>query len=383
MDFINAVSTDDADVLPNTCRTLVQIFEYLFKDATNFINAERYELAIDAFGSLLYLVPNRELLNYFFAGLFKKDILTSQVCADILMLYFRLKEVNQCWTDKDVQQSIAFWSKCNNSYAMFSQNPSQWHVQRFLRYFHHLAKRGLPALSIRNFRNLSAVAKPDAQVGIKLLNRLEHISLSAPSQVEIYYEMAALLELLVHQTQTDCSQWFQRTSEMAKELMSTDNSSTFTSAYFRLLVRGNKSTQLLILRGLNTANNCTNWQRQKFLDSCKSSDDAQLRVFSARHVMGVDVQPLFEVLRLKPGTLDASLDSSFDVSKSSYTRHLEHHCPSSGRKRKRSEITAKEILREIYESSLQLGQSSGAFDEADWDLYKKVMTNLSRIDPRP
>jgi len=75
---------------------------------------------------------------------------------------------------------------------MFSQNPSQWHVQRFLRYFHYLGKRGLPALSTRDFRHLSAVTKPDAQVGMKLLNRLEHISSSAPAQVEVYYEMVSV-----------------------------------------------------------------------------------------------------------------------------------------------------------------------------------------------
>nr|XP_016930694.1 uncharacterized protein LOC108010312 isoform X2 [Drosophila suzukii] len=381
MDFITTVSTDNADVPPSTCRTLNQIFEYLFKDATNFVNAERYERVMNAFGSLLYLVPNRELHSYFCAGLFQKDVITSQVCADILMLCFRLKEVNNGWTDKDIELAVAFWSKCNNSYAMFSQNPSQWHVQRFLRYFHYLGKRGLPALSTRNFRYLSAVTKPDAQVGMKLLNRLEHISSLAPTQVEVYYEMAALLELLVQQSQTDCSLWFQKTSEMAKEVMSIGNSSTFTSAYFKLLSRGNKTTQILILRGLNASNGCTNWHRQQFLDSCKASDDAQLRVFSARHVVGVEVQPLFEALRLKPGALDESLDNSYVVSKSSYTLHSEHHCPSSSFKRKRSEIPLKEILREIYEGSLQLGHCSEAFDETDRDLLKKVMANLSRIDP--
>jgi len=90
---------------------------------------------------------------------------------------------------------------------------------------------------------------------------------------------------------------------------------------------------------------------------------------------------LFEALRLKPGALDESLDNSYVVSKSSYTLHSEHHCPSSSFKRKRSEIPFKEILREIYEGSLQLGHCSEAFDETDRDLLKKVMANLSRIDP--
>ncbi|KAH8367094.1 hypothetical protein KR084_000546 [Drosophila pseudotakahashii] len=383
MDFIAAVSTDNAGVLPKTCQTLSKIFECLFKDATNFVNADRYERIVDAFGSLLFLVSNRELHSYFCAGLFEKDIITSQVCADILILCFRLKEVDKCWEDNDIEQAVAFWNKCNNSFALFSQNPSQLHVQRFLKYFHNIGKQGLPVISVRNFRHLSAVATSDAQVGMTLLKRLEQISSSAPTKVEVYYETVTLLELLSEHNQIDCSQWFHRTSEIAKEVMCNANSTTFTSAYFKLLARGTKSTQLLILRGLNTNNGCNNWHRQKFFDTCKASDDAQLRVFSARHVIGVDVQPLLEALRKKPETLDLSLDSSFDVSKSSYTRRSEHNCPGPSFKRKRSEIPAREILHEIYEGSLQLGQCSETFDSADWDLYKKILVNLNRIVPRP
>ncbi|XP_017066261.1 uncharacterized protein LOC108104602 [Drosophila eugracilis] len=381
IDFITAVSADNSAFLPNTCQTMQKIFEYLFKDATNFIHAERYERVLNAYACFLYLVPDKDIHRYFCAGLFLKDIISSQVCADILMLCFHLKEVNKCWTDKAIQQAAVFWNKCNNSYAMFSTNISQLHVQRFLKYFHRLGKQGLPAMSTQNFRHLSAVAKANAQLGSKLLERLDHISVAVPTKVEIYYEMAALLELLVQQNQTDCSQWFQRTSDMVKKLLSIGKSSIFTSAYFKLLAFGNKSTQLLILRGLDPTTDCTNWHRQKFVAACKFSDDGQLKAFSARHVIGCD-ELLYKALQQKLGTLDkASIEGLVNVAKSSYTRQSEHNCRGSGLKRKRSIMRPKEILREIYEGTLQLGQCSEDFDASDWDLHKKVMSNLSKIVP--
>ncbi|EDW47040.1 GM20635 [Drosophila sechellia] len=350
MDFINAMSTDDADVLPSTCLTLQQIFEYLFK------------------------VGNIELHRYFCAGIFQKDFITSQVCADILMLCFRLKEANKCWTDRGIKEAIAYWHKCNNSYAMFSTNPSQLHVQRFLRYFHCLGKQELPVISIQNFRLLSAVAEADDHLGMKILKRLELISSSAPTKIELYYEVVALLELLVHHDQIDCSHWFQRTSEMAKKLFGIDKSVSFANAYFKLLARANGSTQLLILRGLPPNVGCTNWNREKFLDSCKVSYDGQLRAFSARHA----IDPLFKALQDVSATV---VDGSFDLSKSSYIRHGDHRCPVSSLKRRRSELAPKEILRKIYEASIQLAQCTANFDPADWELHKKVMANLSGIVP--
>lgn len=104
------VCLDSTDVTPNTYQLLQKIFEYLFKgevstrdilipfnkpltiptDASNFVHAENYERVIESFGSLLYLLDNEILHNYFYAGLFQKDIVSSQACADVLMLCFRL-----------------------------------------------------------------------------------------------------------------------------------------------------------------------------------------------------------------------------------------------------------------------------------------------------
>ncbi|XP_017044799.1 uncharacterized protein LOC108090566 isoform X2 [Drosophila ficusphila] len=384
IDFVSVVSTDDSDILPFTCRTLQKVFEYFFKDVNIFVNDERYEQVIDAFGSLLYMVAKKELHSYFLAGLFQKDIIKSQVCADILMLCFRLKEVNNFWTPNTVEQAINFWQRCNNLYAMFSQNPSQLHVQRFLKYFQSLGRQGIPALSIQNFRQLSTVLTADAQIGIKLLKRLDEITSALPTQVNVYYEIASLLELLVSQD-TDCSQWFQRTSEMSKDLMSIASCNSFTSAYFKLLVRANKATQLLVLRGLAPTNGCTNWHQQKFIEACKISDDAQLRAFSVHHTIPSDFQQLLQVLRQKPEDLDSSVDVSLDdfsmISQWVYTRDSEHKCQGSSLKRKREEVSHKQILHDIYEGTLQLSKLSGNFDAADWDLHKRVLTHLGSILP--
>jgi len=54
-----------------------------------------------------------------------------------------------------------------------------------------LGKQQLPVISIQNFRHLSAVAKSDGHVGMKILKRLELISTSAPTKVELYYEVVS------------------------------------------------------------------------------------------------------------------------------------------------------------------------------------------------
>lgn len=174
---------------------------------------------------------------------------------------------------------------------------------------------------------------------------------------------------------------------MAKKLMSLDKSSTFVSAYFRLLATADQATQLMVLRGLAPVTGCTNWQRQKFLAACKSSNDAQLRAFSARHCISEEVQPLLEALLGNPQTPDSSIGAtSQELCKSSYCRKEEHKCQSeTNLKRKRGqESMPKQILQDLYEGSLQLSQcSQDTFDAADIELHRKVIANLSSLLPRP
>ncbi|KAH8258097.1 hypothetical protein KR038_005683, partial [Drosophila bunnanda] len=380
MDFVTVVCTDNTAVTANTCQMLQKIFEYMFKDASNFVHEENYDRIIEGFGSLLYLLDNEILNNYFCAGLFQKDIVTSQACADVLMLCFRLKEVNKGWDSKAIEQAVSFWNECNDSYALFSHNPSQWHVQRFVKYFHIMGRQKLPTLSLRNYRHLSAVIGSSDQVGRKLMKHLDDITSDVPTEIGNYYDIIGVLEILAQLGHTSCSQWLTRTSEMAKQLMTIDKSSTFVSAYFRLLLASDKATQLLVLRGLDPVIGCTNWQRQKFLASCQSSTDPQLRAFSARHSIKGDAQPLLEALLGKPKDLDSSVDATYqELSKASYFREAEHKChPVANLKRKREESTPRKILQALYESSLQLGQcSKDTFDAADIELHKKVIANLN------
>ncbi|KAH8401000.1 hypothetical protein KR009_002367 [Drosophila setifemur] len=380
MDCIAAVSTDTAEITPNTSRFLQKIFEYLFKDAANFVHPKHYERVIDAFGTFLYLGDNQGMVNYFCHGLFEKDIIVSQVCVDILMLLFRLKEDNKCWNTNTIDDAIRFWNKCNNAYAVFSQNPSQWHVQRFLKYFHSLGKKGLPPFTTQNFRYLTAVCCSDAKIGMKLLKRLEIISSAVPTEIEIYYEVVALLELLAQQNGTDCSKWFQQAFEMSKELLSREKCTVFASAYFNLLTRANQASQLLILQGLSSVNGCPNWHRQKFLHTCKTNADSQLRAFAVRHSLEADFQPILTAMLKKPDPLSASNQSWQGLSKSSYARERKHTCPEHSLKRKRTETKPKQIILDLYESSLQLGQCRlTTFDANDRSYLDKVVANLTSI----
>lgn len=100
--------------------------------------------------------------------------------------------MNKGWDSKAIEQAVSFWNKCNNSYALFSHNPSQWHVQRFLKYFHCLGREKLPALSFRNFRQLTAVAGSSAQIGRKLLKHLDDITSDVPTNTGHYYEIVSI-----------------------------------------------------------------------------------------------------------------------------------------------------------------------------------------------
>ncbi|XP_022221564.2 uncharacterized protein LOC111073530 [Drosophila obscura] len=381
LDFVAAVTVENAVVTPHTCRTLQKIFEYIFKDASHFVNADHYERVIESFASLMYLADSEELNNYFCTGVFQEDPVTSQACTDILMLSFRLMEVNTDWNRNTLVQATNYWKKCNNAYAMFSHYPSQWHVQRFLKYFHGLGKHELPPFSAQNFRYLQAVAPVNSRYGESLLERLQLLGSGPPNKIELYYEAAALMELLAQHRKTDCSKWLQQTYEFVKELLGDEKCDTFTSVYFKLVDQISPSAQLQLLRGLAPVVGHCNWQVQKFLHTCKSSDDAQLRAFSARHAIDKEWLPLLETLRQKPSPgPTATADRNCKVlTKSSYNREMKHHCKAQGLKRKRIESTPKEIVRELYDSSLQLGQSAAGLDAADREQVKKVVDKLRNI----
>ncbi|XP_043066426.1 uncharacterized protein [Drosophila bipectinata] len=378
--FITAVSKDAAEINESTCKTIERIFEYLFKDASNFVNCEKYDLIIESYATLLFLGESYFLFCYFFMGLFEEDIILAQACADVLMLCFRLKEVNQSWNQSEIEKALSFWNKCNNTYSMFSQQPSQWHVQRFLKYFHRIGKKELPDFNMENFRYISAV--PPSQMGNKLLQCLENCSSDPPTQPEVYYEMAGILDLLAQQNNVDCSKWFLRSFEMAKELLSNGKSMVFFESYFKLLAKENKATQLVILRGLPPLIGDACWNQQKFIFTCKASDDPQLKAFSARLSIGNNIQSILDAMFRQNTSVDTSVDlwsSGQDLSIESIARQ-KHECSVSSLKRKRSDDSAKEILKVMYEKSTQFRQSNlSSLEAADWDRVKDIVVCLTSI----
>ncbi|XP_026842031.1 uncharacterized protein LOC6592547 isoform X1 [Drosophila persimilis] len=379
-DFVGVVTVDNAALTPYTCQTLQKIFEYIFRDASHFVNADHYERAIEAFASLMYLAECEELDNYFCTGVFQEDPVTSQVCADILMLSFRLVEANPGWNRNTLIQATNYWKECNNSYAMFSHSPNQWHVQRFFKYFHGIGKHEPPPFTAQNFRYLRAVAPVNNRYVETLLERLQLIGNGAQSKIELYYEVVAIMELLAHQKKTDLSKWLQQTYEFVRELLKDEKCDTFTSVYFQLVGHSSPSAQLQLLRGLAPVVGHCNWHIQKFLHACKGSDDAQLRAFSARHSIDKIVLPLLEAVQQKPSPGTTAADRQCKLlTKSSYKRDTAHVCKVQCLKRKRAESTPKEIIRELHDSSLQLVQSAVGLDAADKEQVKKVIDSLCNI----
>ncbi|SPP74439.1 uncharacterized protein LOC117578801 [Drosophila guanche] len=380
LDFVAVVNLDNAVVAPYTCQTLQKIFEYIFRDASHFVNVDHYDRVIEAFSCLLCLAESEELNNYICTGVFQEDPVTSQACADILMLSFRLVELNPGWNRNTLVQATNYWNKCNNAYAMFSHNPSQWHVQRFLKYFHGLGKRELPPFSAQNYRYLHAVAPVDSRYGDSLLQRLQLMGSDPPNKIELYYEEVALMELLAQQTKTDCSKWLQQTFNFVQKLLGEEKYDSFTSVYFKLLGQASPSVQLQLLRGLAPVVGHYNWHVQKFLHACKNSNDAQLRAFSVRHSIDKEWHLLLQTVlhKLTPVT-KAAVTNCKVLTKSSYKRETGHHCKAWSLKRKRSERTPKEIISELHDSSLLLGQSIAGLDAADREQVKRVVDNLCSI----
>ncbi|EDV35926.2 uncharacterized protein Dana_GF12713 [Drosophila ananassae] len=376
--FISVVSKDAAEINEITFQTVKSIFEYLFKDASNFVHCENYERIVESFSSLMYLGENDYIFDYFCIRMFEKDMIMSQACADILMLYFRLREMNKSWNQDEIENALSFWNKCNNSYAMFSRQPSQCHVQRFLKYFHRIAKKEIPAVDTRNYRYISTVAP--SQMGNKLLKRLENCSPDLPTQPEVYYEMAGLLELLALQNNTDCSQWFLQSFQMAKELLINDRCIVFSESFFKLLAREDTSTQLVILRGLPPLTGDAKWNQQKFLYTCKAGDDAQLKAFSTRHSVGCSFQSILEVMLQKPSVYSARDAFCQDLRKTSYIREIKHECSGPILKRKRTDDSAKKIVHDMFEKSFHLRQCNlSTLEATDWNNLKETVAYLTSI----
>ncbi|KAH8277939.1 hypothetical protein KR018_010593 [Drosophila ironensis] len=379
--FIYAASLDSSEISQNTCQALQSIFDFLFKDNKTFVRYSKYDQITDAFGAFLFLANNDFMFKYFCVGLFKKNIIASQVCSDILMVYFRLIEANMSWEQNSMESALKIWNKCNDSYAMFSQGASQWHVQRFLKYFYRMTKRETPNFTPQNFRSLATVLYSEHQTGIKLLKCLNNAYSVAPNKIEVYYKMVALLKLLVQQDKTVCSEWLLQTFECVNKFIKSKKCNAFAESYFNLLYRATSATQATILRRISSDIKCSNWHRQKFVFSCKNSSYAELRAFSMPHSIEESFQLIFEATLCHQPSGDfiqyAHCPNNFLYS---CAFEKTHQCSGHSLKRKREEYPAKNILRDIHEGSVILSQSSIlTFNDADWDLLSESVANLTRV----
>lgn len=109
-----------------------------------------------------------------------------------LFFFLSLRESEKNWSQADINEAKSFWIKCNNSYAMFSNNLHQWHVQRMLRYFHNLDKnKELPAFSMTNYRYLHCVSVPKEEDTQFWKMRIQRILITPFSDKEQYYELVS------------------------------------------------------------------------------------------------------------------------------------------------------------------------------------------------
>ncbi|XP_034476921.1 uncharacterized protein LOC117783581 [Drosophila innubila] len=378
LDYITVVIIDNTEIMPLTCQTVQKIFEYLVKDASNFTNAARYNRLLEVFGSLLYLADSVTLLKYFNNGLFQEDLIKSQVCADVLMICFRLRDENDGWSHPDVVQATDYYIKCNNLYTLFSQNPSQWHIQRMLRYFHKLGNHELPLFNMKNYRYLHCVSARIEQDQRLWTMRLQRILIAPLNDAEQYYEMLALMELLMN-SQSD---WLHLLAESVKELFKTDKCKLLANIYFKLGLQCNRATQLRILQGAMPTHEIIKscWHIQKFLHSCKNSDDAQLKSLANLHTITTDLLPLLNALQPPLNyRSNASKNYNFNYQQWDYKRLQFHRCKLSSQKRKRSENEPKELIQQLESNSKELLLYSGELDASDVMQLRSTISNLKQL----
>ncbi|EDW01797.1 GH20255 [Drosophila grimshawi] len=379
LDYITATITDRAEISQPTCKTLQKIFEYLFKDACHFTNAARYNRILDAFGTLLHVTCSASLINYFCTGLFEEDIIKSQVCSDVLTLCFRLEEANHSWSKPDVVKATSYWIKCNNSYAMFSQNLSQLHIQRMLKYFHRLGNNEMPIFSMRSYRYLHCVSPRTEQQKRILLLRLQRLIKEPLSDIQQYYEFLALMELLPSAEIEGLPHLWSK----VKEMMVGDKCKHLANTYFKLALQFSPATKLRILQTAEPflskpeANSC--WYMQKFLHACKRNADPQLKSLAEQHAIDKDLLSLLDALQ-PVSVSKPSPNKLHNVNyKLSCRRQHMHQCNLTSLKRKRSHIEKKELMQQLEQNSQQLLQCSTELDASEIVQLRCIFERLKNI----
>ncbi|XP_017958386.1 uncharacterized protein LOC108652704 [Drosophila navojoa] len=250
LEYVNACIIDDTELKELTYQTLYTIFEYFCKDAGNFCNAARYKNILEVFASLVHVTCSAELSNYFCYGVFADDIIRSQMSADVLMLSYRLEEQQCGWNENVLTDVIKYWIKCHNSYAVFSQNPSQLHVERMVKYFYNFKKvHEPPVVNLQNYRYISCVFANRTDKQNLWMMRLQRMLQSPLNDIEQYYEILALTSLV----STKSKSWLLELPSGLKELLVKGTYERLNNVFFKVALNADSDSRLLILETLTKA----------------------------------------------------------------------------------------------------------------------------------
>lgn len=115
------------------------------------------------------------------------------VIAIKLICIYSLEEQQCGWTENALTAVTKYWIKCNNSYAIFSQNPSQLHVERMLKYFHNLKElHEPPVFNLHNYRQISCVFANKIDKHHLWVMKLQRLFQSPLNDIEQYYEIVSI-----------------------------------------------------------------------------------------------------------------------------------------------------------------------------------------------
>ncbi|XP_034108372.1 uncharacterized protein LOC117570682 [Drosophila albomicans] len=376
LNYTTAVVLDDAEITPLTIKVVQNLFEYLLKNSRNFVNAAHYDRMLQTFGSLLHISHSVALFKFFSAGIFQEDLMKQQVCADVLMLFFHLEETSKNWKSADIAQASEYYRICNNSYAMFSQNTSQWHVQRILKYFHKLERKEAPLFNLRNYNYLHCVsprAEPDQRMWMM---RLQRLLMSPFSDIEQYYEMLALMELLA----TDSNNCLHLLPDSVKNIINRGKCQLLRKIYFKLAFQSNQLTRKRLLQdAMPTQDNVNNsWHLQKLLYAGQCSDDKEFKSLASMRTISADLLPILSALQLAQFSDQGASGPENNLYEWDYKRTEKHRCNFGGQKRKRSN-QRKDLIRQIERNTNELLDYANEFDASDLQQLGQIIKNMNQF----
>ncbi|XP_062128419.1 uncharacterized protein LOC133840544 [Drosophila sulfurigaster albostrigata] len=376
LNYTTTVVLDDAEITPLTIKVVQNLFEYLLKDSRNFVNAAHYDRILQTFATLLHVSHSVALFKFFSAGIFQEDLMKQQVCADVLMLFFRLEETSKNWKSADIAQAAEYYRECNNSYAMFSQNTSQWHVQRMLKYFHKLERKEAPLFNLRNYNYLHCVsprAEPDQRMWMM---RLQRLLMSPFSDIEQYYEMLALMELLA----TDSNNWLHLLPDTVMNIINRGKCQLLRKVYFKLAFQSNQLTRKRLLQeAMPTQDNVNNsWHLQKLLYAGQCSDDKEFKSLASMRPISADLLPILSALHLAQFNDQGASVLENNLYEWDYKRTEKHRCNFGGQKRKRSN-QLKDLIRQIERNTNELLDYANEFDASDLQQLGEIIKNMNQF----